>query len=90
MQSLTSPRRLPVAGGAAYAPLGQTIPQLRETVDRAEQTARGMLEAEEALRLVRQRFDHTEDPELRESSQPRRSTTSNASYSSHASGVGTG
>jgi len=55
----------PVAGGAAYAPLGQTIPQLRETVDRAEQTARGMLEAEEALRLVRQRFDHTEDPELR-------------------------
>jgi hypothetical protein len=28
------------------------------------QTARGMLEAEEALRLLRQRFEHTEDPEL--------------------------
>jgi hypothetical protein len=51
--------------GAADAPLGETIPQLREILDPAEQTARGMLEAEEALRLVRQRFEHTEDPQLR-------------------------
>jgi DNA helicase IV len=50
--------------GAADAPLGETIPQLREMVDSAEQTARGMLEAEEALRRVRQRFEHTEDPEV--------------------------
>jgi hypothetical protein len=38
---------------------------LREMLDPAEQTARGMLEAEEALRRLRQRFEHTEDPVLR-------------------------
>jgi hypothetical protein len=51
--------------GAADAPLGQTIPQLSEILGPAEETARQMLEAEEALRVVRQRFEHTEDPELR-------------------------
>jgi hypothetical protein len=50
--------------GAADAPLGETITRLREILDPAEQTARSMLEAEEALRLVRERFEHTEDPEL--------------------------
>ncbi len=50
--------------GAAKAPLRDMIPQLREMLGSAEQTARGMLEAEEALRLVRQRFEQTEDPEL--------------------------
>jgi hypothetical protein len=35
-----------------------------EILGRAEETARRMLEAEEGLRLVRQRFEHTEDPEL--------------------------
>ncbi len=50
--------------GAAGALLGEATPQLREILDRAEQTARGMLEAEEALRLVRERFEETEDPEL--------------------------
>ena len=50
--------------GAAEAPLGETIPQLSEILGPAEETARRMLEAEEALRLVRQRFEHTEDPEL--------------------------
>jgi hypothetical protein len=49
--------------GAAEEPLGETIPQLREILAPAEETARGILEAEEALRLVRQRFEHTEDPE---------------------------
>jgi hypothetical protein len=50
--------------GAAEAPLGETIPQLREIFGPAEESARGMLEAEEALRLVRQRFEQTEDPQL--------------------------
>lgn len=42
----------------------EMIPQLREILGPEEEIARGMLEAEEALRLVRQRFEHTEDPEL--------------------------
>jgi len=49
---------------AEAAPLAETIPQLREILGPAEETARGMLEAETALRLVRRRFEHTEDPEL--------------------------
>jgi hypothetical protein len=51
--------------GAAEAHLGETVPQLREMLYPAKQTARGMLEAEEALRLVRRRFDQTEDPKLK-------------------------
>jgi hypothetical protein len=54
----------PVDEGAAGAPLGETVPQLREILGPAEQTARSMLEAEEALRVLRQRFEHTEDPQL--------------------------
>jgi hypothetical protein len=53
----------PVVQGAAEAALGETIPQLREVLGPAERTARGMLEAEDALRLVRQRFEQTVDPE---------------------------
>jgi hypothetical protein len=53
----------PVDEGAVEAALGETIPQLREVLGPAEETARGMLEAEEALRRVHQRFEHTEDPE---------------------------
>jgi DNA helicase IV len=53
----------PVDEGAAHAPLGQRTPQLSEILDPAEQTARDMLKAEEALRLVHQRFEQTEDPE---------------------------
>jgi hypothetical protein len=49
---------------AAGAPLRVTIPRLGEILGAAEETARGMLEAEEALRLVRQRFEQTEDPLL--------------------------
>jgi hypothetical protein len=54
---------------------GETIPelreilgpaaQMREILGPAEETARAMLEAEEALRLVRRRFEQTEDPELK-------------------------
>jgi hypothetical protein len=50
--------------GAAEAPLGEAIPQLREILGAAEERARGMLEAEEALRRVHQRFEQTEDPEV--------------------------
>jgi hypothetical protein len=54
----------PVSEGAAEAPLGETIPQLREILGPAEENARGMLEAEEALHLVRRRFAQTEDPKV--------------------------
>jgi hypothetical protein len=53
----------PVVQGAVEAALGETIPQLREILGPAEETARGMLEAEDALHLVRQRFAQTPDPE---------------------------
>jgi hypothetical protein len=52
----------PVEEGAAEAALGETIPQLREVLGPAED--RGMLEAEDALHLVRQRFEQTVDPEV--------------------------
>lgn len=48
----------------AQAPLGETTPQLSDMLGPAEETARAILEAEEALRLARQRFEQTEDPEL--------------------------
>jgi hypothetical protein len=38
---------------------------MRELLNETQETARGVLEAEEALGLVRQRFDHTEDPAAR-------------------------
>ena len=54
----------PVVQGAADAALGETIPGLREILGPAEESARGMLEAEDALHLVRQRFEQTVDPEV--------------------------
>lgn len=53
----------PVVKGAAEAALGETSPQLREVLGPAEEIARDMLEAEDALQLVRQRFTQTVDPE---------------------------
>jgi hypothetical protein len=53
----------PVVQGAAEAALGETTPRLREVLGPAEESARGMLEAEDALHLVRQRFEQTVDPE---------------------------
>jgi hypothetical protein len=55
----------PAVQGAAEAALGETIPQLLEILGPAEETARSMLEAEDALHLVRQRFEQTTDPEER-------------------------
>ena len=48
----------------AEAPLAEPVPQLSGMLGPAEETARGMLEAEEALGLLRQRFEHTDDPQL--------------------------
>jgi hypothetical protein len=56
----------PADEGAAEAALGETTPQLSETLGPAEEAARGMLDAEDALRLVRQRFEQTEDPQTRD------------------------
>jgi hypothetical protein len=49
---------------AAGVPLRVAIPRLGEILGAAEETASAMLEAEDALRLVRQRFEQTEDPVL--------------------------
>jgi len=43
--------------------LEEPIPQLGEILAPAEETARGMLEAEEALRLLRQRLEQAADPQ---------------------------
>jgi hypothetical protein len=53
----------PVDEGPAEAALGETAQHLREVLGPAEETARGMLEAEEALQRVRERFVQTVDPE---------------------------
>jgi hypothetical protein len=51
-------------GAAAEAPVGEMTAQLREILGPAEESARGMLEAEEALRVAHELFEHTEDPEV--------------------------
>lgn len=42
--------------------LAETNPRLPELLDQTQETARGILEAEDALRLMRQRFEDTQDP----------------------------
>jgi hypothetical protein len=42
---------------------GGTDPRLRKLLERSQETARGMLEAEDALRTVQQRFERSEDPQ---------------------------
>jgi hypothetical protein len=49
--------------GPPAAPLAETSPQLREILGPLEETARSMLENEEAFRLLRERFEQTEDPQ---------------------------
>lgn len=53
----------PADEGAVEAALRETTPRLSEVLGPAEEAARGMLEAEGALQLVRQRFEQTVDPE---------------------------
>jgi hypothetical protein len=67
MQPPDRESRSPAArNGADQAPLEDTAAQLTEMLGPSEETARGMLEAEGALRLVRQRFEHSEDPQQQE------------------------
>ena len=47
------------------AAAGQQPPPVGGLLDVAQEAAREMLEAEDALRLVRQRFERAEDPEAR-------------------------
>ena len=49
----------------AQASLQERTPQLEAALGPAKETALGMLEAEEALRLVRQRCEQTADPDVR-------------------------
>jgi hypothetical protein len=42
---------------------GRTVARVTELVSEAHEAARGMVEAEDALRLVRERFQRTGDPE---------------------------
>jgi hypothetical protein len=44
---------------------GRTVPGVTELVGQAEEAARGMIEAEDALRLVGEHFERTDDPEAR-------------------------
>ncbi len=53
----------PAGETAADAALAEMTPQLREVLGPLEQTARRMLEAEDALQLVRRRFEQSADPE---------------------------
>ncbi len=45
---------------------GQEIPQLGDLLGAAQQTARAILESEQALRVVRNRFERTDDPGAQE------------------------
>jgi hypothetical protein len=54
----------PVNEDPVEGALGERTPQLRDVLGPAEETARGMLEAEDALHFVRRRFARTVDPEV--------------------------
>jgi hypothetical protein len=43
----------------------QAVSRVAELVGVAQESARGMIEAEDALRLARQRFERAEDPHVR-------------------------
>jgi hypothetical protein len=51
--------------GVEPAPRTHTIPRPGDLLGVAQETAREMLEAEQALNLVQARFEHTEDPEAK-------------------------
>jgi hypothetical protein len=53
----------PMEESAAETSPRKGVQQLREALGTIEQTARGMLEAEDALHLVRQRYEQTADPD---------------------------
>ncbi|HWX96969.1 MAG TPA: hypothetical protein VNZ01_08955 [Solirubrobacteraceae bacterium] len=62
--------RRPAAVDESVEPRGassdwQTLPDLDEMLARAQDSARGMRDAEEALELLRRRFEQTQDAEAR-------------------------
>jgi hypothetical protein len=60
----TQPHLAPPADdGAVEAAFAEMTPQLREVLGPAVETARAMLDAEDALQLVRQRFEQSVDRE---------------------------
>jgi hypothetical protein len=69
-QDIQAVTRTPADHGPADpfgdAAMGETRTRVSELLGRAQKTARGMAEAEDALRLVRERFQQTQDPQLRE------------------------
>jgi hypothetical protein len=44
---------------------GDEVPRITELLGAAREMAQGMLEAEDGLRLVKERFERTEDPEAK-------------------------
>jgi hypothetical protein len=60
---VTAPAEEDVADPFREAAVGQSTPRLRGLTEVAPETAPDMLEAEDALRLLRDRFEHTEDPQ---------------------------
>jgi hypothetical protein len=53
------------AGPFAELAVGHAAPRISELLAVAQEAARGMVEAEDALRLVGERFQRTEDPDVR-------------------------
>ena len=53
------------AGPFTELAVGPAAPRIRGLLGVAHEAARGMVEAEEALRLVREQFQRTEDPATR-------------------------
>jgi hypothetical protein len=60
---VTAPAEEDAAGPFGEAAVGQSTARLRGLPDVAPETAPGMLEGEDALRVLRERFEHTEDPQ---------------------------
>jgi hypothetical protein len=60
-----SPLEPDPAAITAPASAGQPLERLEGLLNGAQEAARGMLEAEDALRLLRERFDNSEDPAAR-------------------------
>jgi hypothetical protein len=65
VRSSMSPREPDPTAITTAASAGQPLERLEGLLNGAQEAARGMLEAEDALRLLRERFDSNEDPAAR-------------------------
>lgn len=59
--SASAPSQEGAANPFSEATVGQTAPRLEELLDTAQQTAHGMIKAEDTPGPLRERFEHTED-----------------------------